>query len=129
MINKKLKYICRYILPLIIAGLFFVFNSGAQNTAPEDGYISIFDETDLYITESTRTRINPYEETNNIAGGYINFGISPTEKKMAPNQGNGVPSIPPTPDVPINRNIFILMITGFTLGIYRVSTRSKNAFL
>ncbi|MEI6506846.1 MAG: hypothetical protein WCO54_00080 [Bacteroidota bacterium] len=108
-------------MKIIILTTFFLCCFHHLYSQGDQEYISIFDETNLYITETSRTRINPYEETNNIAAGYINFGVTTPDKKIAPNQGNGVPSIPPTPDVPVNGSIIFLMISGVFLSIYKIS--------
>ncbi|MEI6507899.1 MAG: hypothetical protein WCO54_05400 [Bacteroidota bacterium] len=119
-------------MKIIILTTFFLccfhhlYSQGDRSSEKE--YISIFDESDLYINETSRTRINPYEETNNIAGGYINFGVTTPDKKIAPNQGNGIPTIPPTPDVPINRYIYFAGILGVFWGLICLSLNRKEKF-
>ncbi len=114
-------------MKLIISISLFLFCSNylysQVDASFDDRYISIFDEADLYINQSSAQNPRNNYQTDNSFNGYVNFnvGVYNNPKSNPPVQTNGIPSIPPTPDVPVNGSIIFLMILGIFLSIYKIN--------
>ena len=95
----------------------------------EEEYLSIYEESDLYI-DSYNRRINHYDDYEHYTGGYGAVGalnnaevVKANPKPNNPAQGTDcVPTLPGTdPDVPINSEIQYLMIMGILFATYKLS--------
>lgn len=109
----------------------FIFCSNHISTAQGDpyeydeGYLSAFEETDLYIDSYNKRRNSIYEETPySSGGGYLGIGISSGIESLStspPQEISGPPSTPTYPDVPVSNCKEFLILIGLGLAVYKLS--------
>jgi len=94
----------------------------------DDNYITVFDESDLYIDSYKRPH-SLFEDQTSISGiSNLLGGIGTFSTRSGGNtkEANGAPPPPPPPDQPINKGLFILMLTGILIAGY--SLKNKIVF-
>ncbi len=122
----KTNYIQIILFIFLLSSTNFCF---AQVDPWGDEATSIFEESDLYLDNYSKTSRSIYQEPSVSAGGYLGIGVSAPTPPPDPKRVN-TPGFPTDPEsVPINSAMILLIITGLTYGAYHAKVKQNTLLI
>ena len=98
-------------LLILLINCCFLF---AQSNSSDNGYASVFEESNTYSIDYTGQKTLLGEEYSGISLA------SSSAQKQDPRETFGAPDPPPPPDVPLNGAVPILFVIGIFLAVKKL---------
>ncbi len=121
---KHIYFTTKFIQIILFVLLLFSTNFCFSQVDPwGDEAISIFEESDLYLDNYSKTSRSIYQDPSVSAGGYLGIGVSAPKPPPDPKKVN-TPGFPTDPEsVSINSAIIFLIIGGLTYGALKTKAK------
>jgi hypothetical protein len=124
---KHIYFTTKFIQIILFIFLLFSTNFCFSQVDPwGDEATSIFEESDLYLDNYSKTSRSIYQEPSVSAGGYLGIGVSAPTPPPDPKKVN-TPGFPTDPEsVSINSAIVFLIIGGLTYGALKTKAKYET---